>query len=108
MKEPTRTINISVTQSMIDQGRPFYPDSCPVAFAFYKLFPGEEILVGNEFVTLPELDQYYLLPQVAKEWIRIFDNGEAEVSPFEFEARGPYKAEELKFYLTNRRDTRIG
>jgi hypothetical protein len=88
------TLTISVTQDHINNGKKKDCNKCPIALATMDLLDYEErpfvsVRVDTNTLDVKEEEgQYYTtyyLPQIAKDFIRIFDN-ENHVEPIEFTA----------------------
>jgi len=79
---------IEVSQERIAEGHPNDPYWCPIALAVRQHFPeADRVDVGSESidVVLPTHTLTTMLPDLAKEFVRLFDDGE-QVGPFSFTA----------------------
>jgi hypothetical protein len=78
-------MNIQVTQSHIDKGKPHSSCLCPVALAIQEVYPNEKISVGYSVViNWPRERSVATLPREVTERITTFDAIQ-QMEPFEFE-----------------------
>lgn len=68
-------VSVEVTQEDITNGDPNIGDSCPIALACRRVFPGAKIFVGRRFVTLEQFEiiTKYSLPPAGIKFVHNFD-----------------------------------
>ncbi len=75
-------MKIQVTQEDIDKGCRNNRYDCPIAWATLRTTKSNYVSVESKFVVLDW--GTYLLPESAREFVRLFDQGES-MRPFEFD-----------------------
>ncbi len=82
-------MRIDVTAEDIEKGFPDSPCFCPIALAVKRIKPSYvEVLVGRETIIVGSYlagSYSYILPTIARDFIRRFDMGYGEIGPFSFE-----------------------
>ena len=86
-----KVTRIKVTKSDIQNGRPGYSDSCPIALAVKRKFPGSDVSVGYFDFDVqhgPADKEIHgrMLPERAQRFVDEFD-GNSPVEPFQFDVK---------------------
>jgi hypothetical protein len=82
---------IDVTQEDIDNGKALNAESCPIALATKRLYPGKKVIVVIMFgFPLLKIESYnpVTMPGRCYIFMRMFDNYK-KVEPFQFETKDP-------------------
>lgn len=75
---------IDVTAEDIEKGFPDSPCFCPIARAVKRIKASYSDVVVESEMILAGSDKF-ILPQIARDFIRRFDMGYGEIGPFSFE-----------------------
>lgn len=77
-------IKVNVTQEHIDKGDCGDTSNCPIALAIIDQYPKSgQVMVLSYLVYC--LSNYYVLPEIAQDFIDVFDHTRSQAKPFSFE-----------------------